>query len=149
MVYNNRTLYILPTEAELCKPSPFGHIRPSDQEVAFDSTGNKWTYRLTSNQSNQSDVSFGKRLLFHALPSPVLIVKPEWTKQGMYPLGELKGVIIGCVGKGDNLITPLADGASLETAISQATSFEQLYKTLIKYGIDVEANKLYSEQKHK
>lgn len=148
IVSTNRTVTIIPTEADLCKPTPFGHIRPSDQDVAFDSTGNKWTYRLTSNQSNQVDVSFGKRLLIHALPSPILIVKPAWTKQGMYPLEELKGVITLCVGKGDDLIRQLADGASLETTISQATSFEGLYKTLIKNGIDLEANKLWREQAH-
>ncbi|QHT66639.1 hypothetical protein GXP67_08205 [Rhodocytophaga rosea] len=148
MIYNNRVLHVIPTEVDLSKPTPFDYIRPTDQEVAFDSNGNKWTYLLTSNQSNQFEDSLSKKLLLYLFPSPVLIVKPEWTKQGIYQLEELKGIITECISNGDGVISPFTDADRIEVAISQANSFKELYQNLIKYGFDVEENNLWREQKH-
>ncbi|QHT70416.1 hypothetical protein GXP67_29060 [Rhodocytophaga rosea] len=146
MVYNNRVLNIIPTEVDLSQPTPFGTIRPTDQEVAFDGNGNKWTYRLTSNQSNQFEVSFSKKLLLYTLPSPIIIVKPEWTNQGVYQLEELKEVIIACVRNSDYVIASFTDMDGVEAAISQANSFYELYQNLSKYEFIIEENVLWGEQ---
>jgi hypothetical protein len=115
LIYSNEVLNVVPRQAHLSKATALGFIRQTDQKVAYDHNGNKWTYRLTSAQFK---ASFLTRLLAHTFYNPVIEVEPEWSAQGSYQLQELKAAISHCVDKDDDIITQFADADTIKTAIN-------------------------------
>jgi hypothetical protein len=129
VIDKNEVLNLIPTETDFAKPTAFGVTRQTNQELAFDGEGNKWTYNLTSSEPKEG---LTKMLLKYILYNPVIDIKPEWTKQDIYQLQELKEVINRCIMK-TNDATQLVDMVALKSHISQANSYADLYKTLNKY----------------
>ena len=126
LIDKNEVLNLIPTVAELTKPIAFGGIRQTDQALAFDGNGYKWTYRLSSPQPK---ITVPELLLNYILYNPVIEIKLEWIRQDMYPLQELQEVIHRCIMKSDDATQP-GKVDILKTHISVATSFSDLYKAL-------------------
>jgi len=145
LIYNNEVLNLVPMKGHLSKATALGFIRQTEQKVAFDGNGKKWTYRLTSVKFRDSFVT---RLLAHTFYNPVIDVEPEWTMQGNYGLQELQAVINQCVDKDDDIITQFVDADTIKAAVLKANSFDDLYDTLNKYVFEVNEDELWKEQEN-
>jgi hypothetical protein len=144
IINRNHAIHVFLTEVDLSKPTAFEAIRQTDREIAFDINGSKWTYRLTTSRTEESII---KRFVDYILYNPVIEVKPEWTAQGNYQLGELKELITNYVNKGN--ITVLMNLDAFDKDISQASSFEDIYTILKEYDLVANASELWNEQEHK
>ncbi|MDO1447475.1 hypothetical protein Q0590_14500 [Rhodocytophaga aerolata] len=126
LIRSQEGLQVIPTEADLCKATPFGKIRNTDQELVFDKEGNKWTYRLTSPQSKKS---LAKKILDYILYNPVIEIKPEWTQRDTYQMQELKELMHQCITRHTGTI-PIAARNAIKMGIAKASSFTDLYQSV-------------------
>ena len=136
-ICNNETLLIIPDEVLLHKASDLGLTNLAGQGIAFDSNGEKWTYRLAADHVRTAVTT---TLLALAAYHPVMDVAPYWTRRGTYVLQELKDAIHRCVDRDDDEITHFVGADILKKAVDHSTSFDGIYRTLHKYvfAIDVE-----------
>lgn len=136
-ICNNETLLIIPDEMLLHKASDLGLTNQAGHGIAFDSNGEKWTYRLTADHVRTAVTT---TLLALAVYNPVMDVAPYWTRKGTYALQELKDAIHRCVDRDDEEITQFVGADTLKKAVDHSTSFDGIYQTLHKYvfAVDVE-----------
>ena len=136
-ICNNETLLIIPDEMILHKASDFGLTSIAGQGIAFDSNGEKWTYRLAADHMR---TAVATTLLALAAYNPVMDVSPYWTRKGTYALQELKDAIHRCVDRDDDEITQFAGADTIKKAVDHSTSFAGIYQTLNKYvfAVDLE-----------
>jgi hypothetical protein len=136
-ICNNETLLIIPDEMMLHNASDLGLTSLAGHGIAFDSNGEKWTYRLTADHVRTAVTT---TLLALAVYSPVMDAAPYWTRKGTYALQELKDAIHRCVDRDDDDITQFAGADTIKRAVDHSTSFDGIYQTLNKYvfAVDVE-----------
>ncbi len=121
----------------LHKASDLGLTSLAGHGIAFDSNGEKWTYRLAADHVRTAVTT---TLLALAVYSPVMDATPYWTRRGTYALQELKDAIHRCVDRDDDDMTQFAGADTIKRAVEHSTSFDGIYQTLNKYvfAIDVE-----------
>ncbi len=121
----------------LHKASDLGLTSLAGHGIAFDSNGEKWTYRLAADHVRTAVTT---TLLALAVYSPVMDAAPYWTRRGTYALQELKDAIHRCVDRDDDDMTQFAGADTIKRAVEHSTSFDGIYQTLNKYvfAIDVE-----------
>ncbi len=136
-ICNNETLLIIPDEMMLHKANDLGLTSLAGHGIAFDSNGEKWTYRLAADHVRTAVTT---TLLALAVYSPVMDAAPYWTRRGTYALQELKDAIHRCVDRDDDDMTQFAGADTIKRAVEHSTSFDGIYQTLNKYvfAIDVE-----------
>ncbi len=136
-ICKDETLLIIPDEIMLRNASDLGFTSLAGRGIAFDSNGEKWTYRLTADHVRTAVTT---TLLALAVYNPVMDVAPYWTRRGTYALQELKDAIHRCVDCDDDDITQFAGADTIKEAVDHSTSFDGIYRTLNKYvfAVDVE-----------
>jgi hypothetical protein len=145
IISDNKWIDLIPEENNLFKVATSALTDPRifEDTIAFDSNGNKWTYKQTTDKFKNTLLT---RILAKTFYNPLLDATVLWTSHGTYKIEELKIKFKKCVDEDDDIITQFEEGSVIKTEIDNSQTFDDLIKILNKYIFDVNEEEIWKEQ---
>jgi hypothetical protein len=129
ITFYNNAVEIIPDETHLTKATVLGVLEGKNRSLAYDISGDKWNYELTSTQVKDTFVT---RLLAKTLYNPFVKVQPIWSKMDKYELQELKMILFEYVDKDEDILKQFVRPDKLKQIIKSSTLFNEIYNALKK-----------------
>ncbi|NNT73270.1 hypothetical protein HKT18_13705 [Flavobacterium sp. IMCC34852] len=128
-IYNN-AVDLIPNQTYLSKAKVLGVLKGNSNSIAFDSAGNKWSFKLTSDKISDNFIT---RFLANTFYNPTVDVIPEWKMIGEFEIDEIKSVLIKSIEKDEDVLTQFIDSEDIKNHVNKAHSFETIYNILNRY----------------
>jgi len=135
----NEGVEIISDDTYLTKTNVLGILNGAGNSRAFDSNGKKWNYHLVSDKVKDN---FLTRLVANTVYNPFVDCHPKWTKSVDYKLEELKKALTKAINKDEDILTQFVDRETLKEHVNASTSFDEVYRVLMKYVFDVDEEEL-------
>lgn len=118
------------------------NARQTEEEVVYDSAGNKWTYTLSSSSHKRA---LWKKWVAYWFWNKTIEVDVEWHYKGTYDLSELKQVIIKYIKLDDDILTQFIEEKDLISKVNETQSFQELLDCLYKYVYEPDEDAISEE----